>query len=143
MGFNQFSEFPDKFDNQKFQAHDERMEYYLTHCYPTVDQIAEKLRAVRTQNPGLRRVYVMTNGWGSWLRALREILLNDGWEDVKSTADMQLDMVQKHVSMAVDMAIAEKAEVFVGNGVSFKFGCASAYSDLLLRRSFRLSRQTS
>ena len=29
-----------------------------------------------------------------------------------------MDSAQKHVAMAVDMAIAEKAEVFVGNGVS-------------------------
>ena len=119
MGFNQFPEFPDKFDNRKFQDHDERIEYYMAHCYPTVAQVAQKLMAVRTQNPGLKRVYVMTNGWGGWLRELRQILLSDGWEDVKNSVDMQLDMVQKHVAMAVDMAIAEKAEVFVGNGVSF------------------------
>ena len=65
MGFNQFPEFPDKFDNWKYQDHDERMEYYLTHCYPTMDQVAEKLRAVRAQSPELKRVYVMTNGQGS------------------------------------------------------------------------------
>jgi hypothetical protein len=32
------------------------------------------------------------------------------------TTDIVLDSEQKHVAMAVGMAIAEKAEVFVGNG---------------------------
>ena len=49
---------------------------------------------------------------------------------------MQLDMAQKHVSMAVDMAIAEKAEVFIGNGVSFNFGCAGTYSTPKLTFTF-------
>jgi hypothetical protein len=121
MGFNQFPEFPDKFDNGKYQDHKERTEYYLAHCYPTIAQVAEKLWAVRTQNPGLKRVYVMTNGHGGWLKELRRTLLSDGWEDVKSSVDTQLDMAQTHVAMAVDMAIAEKAEVFIGNGVSFAY----------------------
>lgn len=118
MGFNQFPEFRDRFDPWKYKNYDERMEYYMRHCYPTVAQVAEKLWAVRTENPGLRRVYVMTNGWGGWMRELRRILKSDGWEDVKSTFDMELDLAQNHVSMAVDMAIAEKAEVFIGNGFS-------------------------
>jgi GDP-fucose protein O-fucosyltransferase len=121
MGFNQFPEFPDKFDAGKYKDYNERMAYYMAHCYPTVAQIAEKLWAVRTENPGLKRVYVMTNGWGGWLRELRRTLKSDGWDDVKTSLDMEFDMAQKHVSMAVDMAIAEKAEVFIGNGVSFAY----------------------
>lgn len=118
MGFNQFPQFKDKFDHEKYKDHNERVEYYMMHCYPTIAQVAEKLWAARTVNPGLRKVYVMTNGGGSWLTELRQTLHSDGWEDVKTTADMQLNMEQRHVSMAVDMAIAEKAEVFIGNGVS-------------------------
>jgi hypothetical protein len=37
---------------------------------------------------------------------------------LKSSLDLRLDMEQQHVAMAVDMAIAEKSEVFIGNGVS-------------------------
>jgi hypothetical protein len=37
---------------------------------------------------------------------------------MKSSLDVRLDGEQAYVAMAVDMAIAEKAEVFVGNGVS-------------------------
>jgi hypothetical protein len=89
----------------------------MQHCLPTVEQIVEKLRTVRAENPGLHRVYVLTNAWGWWLNRLKGALQKDGWEDLKSSLDIQLDAAQVHVAMAVDMAIAEKAEVFVGNGV--------------------------
>lgn len=42
----------------------------------------------------------------------------DGWEDVVVSEDLTLDKEQKGVNVAVDMSIAERAEVFVGNGVS-------------------------
>jgi hypothetical protein len=119
MGFNQFPELLDRFDNRKYPNDDQaRKAQYLEHCLPTVDQIVEKLRVVRETNPKLRRVYVMTNGRKSWLDGLKDALKKDGWEDLKSSLDLRLDMEQQHVAMAVDMAIAEKSEVFIGNGVS-------------------------
>jgi hypothetical protein len=90
----------------------------MQHCLPTAEQIVEKLRSVRAENPGLRRVYVLTNAWGWWLNGLKAALQEDGWEDLNSSLDVQLDAAQIQVAMAVDMAIAEKAEVFIGNGVS-------------------------
>ncbi|KAK2463908.1 hypothetical protein APHAL10511_004080 [Amanita phalloides] len=42
----------------------------------------------------------------------------DPWEDVVTSYDLVLDPEQRYVSVAVDMAIAERAEVFVGNGFS-------------------------
>ncbi|PFH45717.1 hypothetical protein AMATHDRAFT_77948 [Amanita thiersii Skay4041] len=41
-----------------------------------------------------------------------------GWEEVMTSVDLVLDSAQRYVGMAVDMAIAERAEVFVGNGFS-------------------------
>lgn len=121
MGFNQFPSLPDKFEPPSF-SHlknlDGRTDYYMEHCWPSVEQIVEKLRAVREEHQGLKRVYVLTNGWGWWVSELRDELRRDGWEEVKSSLDVQLDREQKYVSMAIDMAIAERAEVFVGNGVS-------------------------
>jgi len=76
-------------------------------------------------------VYVLSNGWGWWLNGLKGALQKDGWDDLKSSLDVRLDGEQQYVAMAVDMAIAEKAEVFVGNGVSLVF--------LLLSFSLRLS----
>lgn len=62
-------------------------------------------------------MYVLSNEWAWALGELKGALAEDGWTDVVSTVDVQLDAAQYHVSMAVDMAIAERAEVFVGNGV--------------------------
>jgi FMN phosphatase YigB (HAD superfamily) len=92
-------------------------EYYLEHCLPTHEQIVDKLRILRKERPGLKRVYVLTNGWGFWFNGLKSKLLEDGWEDMKGSLDVRLDKEQDYVGMAVDMAIAEKAEVFLGNGV--------------------------
>jgi len=58
---------------------------------------------------------VLSNGWGWWLDALKRALQQDGWDDLKSSLYVG---EQAYVAMAVDMAIAEKAEVFVGNGFS-------------------------
>jgi hypothetical protein len=92
-----------------------RESYCLQHCLPTIPQIVSKLYTLRASYPSLRRVYVLSNGWGWWLDALQQ----DVWDDLKSNLDVQLDGEQAYVAMAVDMAIAEKAEVFVGNEVSF------------------------
>jgi len=92
--------------------------YYLTHCLPEIQEIVERLHQVRLESPGLKRVYLLSNGWGWWLNSLAQALKKDGWEDIRHNGELEMDSAQKHVAMAVDMAIAEKAEVFVGNGFS-------------------------
>ncbi|KAJ4467241.1 hypothetical protein J3R30DRAFT_2070848 [Lentinula aciculospora] len=92
--------------------------YYLTHCLPEIPEIVARLHQVRLDNLALKRVYLLSNGWGWWLNSLRDSLKKDGWEDVRHGGELEMDQAQKHVAMAVDMAIAEKAEVFVGNGFS-------------------------
>ena len=46
-------------------------------------------------------------------------LAKDGWakNHVKVSSDLNLGREARHVDFAVDMAIAERAEVFIGNGV--------------------------
>lgn len=73
-------------------------------------------------------MYVLSNEWAWGLSELKEALESDGWLDVVSTVDVQLDAEQYHVSMAVDMAIAERAEVFVGNGVRLFRVCVTLVS---------------
>lgn len=122
MGLNQFPSLPDKFSPESqlpsTVSAKEKEEFYLEHCMPTHEQIRAKLHAVRKENPGLRRVYLLTNGWGWWLNGLKGVLKKDGWDEMVTSLDIKLDEEQEYVAMAVDMAIAEKAEVFVGNGVS-------------------------
>ncbi|EJD06309.1 uncharacterized protein FOMMEDRAFT_16926 [Fomitiporia mediterranea MF3/22] len=121
LGFNQFPELPDRFSPPEFGALDSldgREKYYMQHCWPEIDDIVTKLHHVRKDRPDLHRVYVLTNGWGWWVDRLRMALEKDGWTDLKSSLDVQVDNEQKYVAMAIDMAIAERAEVFVGNGFS-------------------------
>lgn len=141
MGLNQFPGLPDKFAPPSPSAHapdgsshpndtwtddgeaahtQTTEEYYLAHCLPTIPQIVSKLHFLRLTHPSLRRVYVLSNGWPMWLSSLKSALQADGWDDLVSSVDVErnLDAEQGYVSMAVDMAIAEKAEVFVGNGFS-------------------------
>lgn len=107
----------------------------MRHCLPEVAQIVERLRTVREEHLGLKRLYVLSNGWGWWLNGLEKALLDDGWESMVSSLDLQLDAEQYYVSMAVDMAIAEKAEVFVGNGVSCCYHCHVCTNSFILQFS--------
>ncbi|KAG9310783.1 hypothetical protein JVU11DRAFT_8632 [Chiua virens] len=120
MGINQHPSLIDRFDPRPFVNDTAAKEaYYLAHCFPTTEQLIARLRQIRAEHPApLRRVYVLSNEWASSLAELKVALERDGWTDVTTTVDMLLDAEQHYVSMAVDMAIAERAEVFVGNGFS-------------------------
>jgi hypothetical protein len=63
-------------------------------------------------------LYVMSNAKPAWIAAFSERMRAEGWEIVIGSSDLVLNMQQTEVSMAVDMEIARRAEVFVGNGVS-------------------------
>ncbi|KAH0834283.1 hypothetical protein J3R83DRAFT_11652 [Lanmaoa asiatica] len=119
MGINQHPSLLDRFDPSPLVNDTAAKEaYYLEHCLPTTSRLVARLHEIRAQHPGLRRVYVLSNEWAWALSELKDALAKDGWSDLVSTVDVQLDAEQYHVSMAVDMAIAERAEVFVGNGFS-------------------------
>lgn len=115
--------------------------YYLSRCLPSVDQVVKRLRDVKLQWESgrgsnssssyfparkLDKIYMLTNAASSYIVELEQALIQDGWGGSSgktvliSTRDMQerLDAEQKYVSVGVDMAIAERAEVFVGNGFS-------------------------
>lgn len=144
MGINQHPALPDRFDRSPYvNDADARLAYYLDHCWPSTEQVVEKLRDVRAEYPGLRRVYVLSNA-GAWsLDALKSALEEDGWDDLVSSTDIVLDSEQKYVAMAVDMAIAEKAEVFIGNGVSFFLGACLLIEFFTHLCSFRAYRRMS
>lgn len=149
MGFNQFPSFVDVLDPDGYvdrqrqnQNHDAETDiiksYYLERCLPDIPQIVDRLRELKNDHPNLKKVYVLSNAWESWLGELRRELMKapvvdgtsenvkldaeagaeEAWEEVITSYDLLLDAEQRYVGMAVDMAIAERAEVFVGNGVS-------------------------
>ena len=68
---------------------------------------------------GVESVYVMTNGERPWVEDLKEALRRTGrFRSVASSRDLVLNWEQKYVAQAVDMLVAQRAQVFIGNGVS-------------------------
>ncbi|KAJ7676554.1 hypothetical protein DFH06DRAFT_1428091 [Mycena polygramma] len=62
-------------------------------------------------------MYILTNERSTWIEDLKTALRLEGWS-VATSQDMILSTQQTDVSMAVDMEIARRAAVFVGNGWS-------------------------
>lgn len=90
-------------------------------CYPNVTQIVERVRQIRMteEGEGLRNIFIMTNGSPEWIEELRDALMMDHpWEQIASSLQMQVSWEQKFVAQAVDMMIGQRADVFIGNGVS-------------------------
>ena len=93
------------------------------HCYQDLDAVRGRLHAVRewqrAKGRELRDAFILTNGSGNWTVALKELLKADGWGEVRTSRDLTLSEAGQAVNQGVDMAIANWAEVFLGNGVGF------------------------
>ncbi|KAI9453286.1 hypothetical protein F5148DRAFT_1233692 [Russula earlei] len=132
MGFNGFPGLPDKFPPPPPYGPDnvppEEVVRYNRHCFPDINQIVTRVREVRVSllpTTSLTRVYVMTNGKPDWLRELKDALQEDArregldeWDHIGTSRDLRLTREQRHNSQALDMAVAQRAEVFIGNGFS-------------------------
>ncbi|EJD03536.1 uncharacterized protein FOMMEDRAFT_81968 [Fomitiporia mediterranea MF3/22] len=97
------------------------MNHYLKHCWPTIEEIVQKIDAVRqtSDGRGLTRVYIMTNGPTDWIEDLKNNIMDmGGWEGVASSRDLTLVPEQKYIAQAVDMAIAMRSQMYIGNGFS-------------------------
>ena len=132
MGFNEFPGLPDRFFppavHSQGNAPPEELARYRAHCFPEIDQIVSRVRDVRASllpTTTLTRVYVLTNGRPEWLQELKNALQEDArtqqgmdeWEHIGTNRDLRLTREQRHNSQAVDMAIAQRSEIFIGNGV--------------------------
>jgi hypothetical protein len=97
----------------------------MEHCSPGLDAILKKVRDarsdyVRAAQGTLRTLdvlYLLTNEQDEWLDELKETLRKDNWATIVTSHDLELDAEQIDVGMAVDMDIARRAAVFIGNGV--------------------------
>lgn len=121
LGFCSFPEFPDKWEPPEDTESEEHKEYYLRHCYPDIKQIVEKVTEIRHSRAGknLKNIYIMTNGPVPWVDELKHALYDTGrWKNVASSRDLTLTWEQKFVAQAIDMLVGQRAEVFIGNGVS-------------------------
>ncbi|KAH7908997.1 hypothetical protein BJ138DRAFT_1156325 [Hygrophoropsis aurantiaca] len=129
-GFNAFPELVDKFDRPTDggwgETSEKNMDMYLRRCFPTIDQIVERVaevfedqRRVYSDDKELKKIYIMTNGDKKWLAELGTALMRiKKWDSVASSRDLQLSWEAKPVAQAVDMLIGQRAQVFIGNGFS-------------------------
>ena len=61
----------------------------------------------------------MANGKREWVAELKEAFLVTGhWDNIASSRDLELNDEQQYVAQAADMLIGQRADVFIGNGVS-------------------------
>jgi hypothetical protein len=128
--FNEFPGLPDRFNPPPYSDAQlpEEQARYRARCFPEIGQIVSRVREVRSslKSTRLTRIYVLTNGRPEWLQELEDALQEDAlrermgpWRQISTSRDLRLTREQRHNAQAIDMAIAQRAEVFVGNGVSF------------------------
>lgn len=130
-GFQAFATFPEFLDPwaPPQGSSKQKLAVYLRRCLPTIEQIVEKVVAVRESRAGrgLKNIYIMTNGDQKWLGELKAALRASwpGWELIASSRDMTLTPEQKYVSQTIDMLIGQRAQAVIGNGVSNIVGSTS------------------
>lgn len=117
-GWNQLPSLPDPLTPPPAGVSSEDMAHQR--CFPDIDAIVHKARQAQREHSGYVDVlYILTNEKGAWLNLLLEALKGDGWTTVRTSKELVLDMIeQKEVAMAIDMDIARRAAIFVGNGWS-------------------------
>ncbi|KAI0288655.1 hypothetical protein BC826DRAFT_915561 [Russula brevipes] len=126
MGFNEFPGLPDKYAPP--DESEQRQLWYSKHCLPNIEQIVARVREVRASllpTTRLTRVYALTNGRPEWLEELKDALREDArregfdpWVNIGTSRDLRLTKEQRHNAQAMDMAVGQRAEVFVGTGFS-------------------------
>ncbi|KAF8529730.1 hypothetical protein BU17DRAFT_73045 [Hysterangium stoloniferum] len=95
-------------------------------CYPSEEALITKItESKRDWESGegrgaapLTTLYILTNANKQWMDAFRTRMIDEGWNNVATTSDLTLDSEQTAVSMAIDMDIARRAAVLIGNGWS-------------------------
>ncbi|OSX66839.1 hypothetical protein POSPLADRAFT_1129442 [Postia placenta MAD-698-R-SB12] len=121
VGFNSFHSFPDTLQVPPDTKGADRKNIYQSHCYPEIAQIVRKVQEVRRSEAGqgLRHMYVMTNGEEPWVQQLKAALAREGhWDSIATSRDIIVNAEQKYVKQAVDMLIGQRAQVFIGNGMT-------------------------
>lgn len=101
---------------------DEGARAYQKACYPTLHDIVQRVGEIRSSESGkrLRNIYIMTNGKREWVDELKEAFLAAGhWDNIASSRDLELNDEQRYVAQAADMLVGQRADVFIGNGVSW------------------------
>jgi hypothetical protein len=121
--FNAFNSFPgsqDQFTPPDWSMSErDAWDAYRPRCFPTVDEIVAKVENVRQDNPSLHSVYVLSNAPREWVDDLLSRLnQRNPWYLMGGSRQLKLTPEQRFIAQSIDMLIAQRAEVFIGNGVS-------------------------
>lgn len=101
-----------------------RLGLYRAKCDPQVLEIIARARRMRKNHPLLKSVYILTDADDAFTEEMRMWLSSEGWDNVwVGKRDVYPDWDDRELGVAVDMEIARRAGVFVGNGVSTKPRC--------------------
>ncbi len=96
-----------------------RMGLYRAKCLPSTLDIIARARRMRKNHPLLKVVYILTDDDETWAEEIRMWLASEGWDRVWiGRTDITAEWEDREVGVAVDMEVARRAGVFVGNGVS-------------------------
>ncbi|KAF8324928.1 uncharacterized protein EI90DRAFT_2933611 [Cantharellus anzutake] len=117
-GWNQLPFLPDGFNSP--QSPQERGKYTMERCWIEIPDVVSRLESLRRQYSELTldRVFLSTNAKPEWLAELKHVLSQHGWRNVVSTSDISLTWQESGVENAVDIEIASRGQIFVGNGFS-------------------------
>ena len=95
-----------------------RLGLYRAKCNPQILGIIERVRRMRKNHPLLKQVYILTDADDAFTEEMRMWLSSEGWDKVwVGKRDLYPDWDDRELGVAVDMEIARRAGVFVGNGV--------------------------
>lgn len=124
-GFNQLPQLLDRFNPPPRPNEGgvtlEIYDAYAKSCYPSIEEIVRKITEVKRTNAGkdLSNIYIMTNGKDPWLSELKEALRKSGkWGQISSSRELKVSWTQRYVVQSIDMVVGQRADVFIGNGVS-------------------------
>ncbi|KGB79128.1 hypothetical protein CNBG_4966 [Cryptococcus deuterogattii R265] len=96
-----------------------RIGLYRAKCLPETLDIIARARRMRKNHPLLKSVYILTDANDEWIAKLRMWLESEGWDHVWiGREDVWAGWNDREVGVAVDMEVARRAGVFVGNGFS-------------------------
>lgn len=96
-----------------------RIGLYRAKCNPQVLEIIARARRMRKNHPLLKSVYILTDADDAFTEEMAMWLSSEGWDNVwVGKRDIYPDWDDRELGVAVDMEIARRAGVFVGNGVS-------------------------
>jgi hypothetical protein len=96
---------------------------YKAKCQPEILEIIARARRMRKNHPLLKSAYLVTDAPGKWVEEVRMWLLSEGWERVWiGRRDMWGGRAEREVGQGVELEVARRAGVYVGNGVSDYLG---------------------